>query len=187
MLDFSLLPYAGSVNDSSFTRTRKAVFGESSESADRTLRRGLACIGSRHDEVEIFVFQLGVARDRTVDQRFHLRVHRAEIDGRCQNDYVGCHHIFEYLRHIVLLNTPVRTRAAPASCAVTDGMITEEYLFGIISRFPRTADELIAERVGITALSRACGNDENFFAHAFSLFCSVQSAGMNYPVFSFIQ
>jgi hypothetical protein len=66
-------------------------------------------------------------------------------------------------------------------------MITEEYLFGIISRFPRTADELIAERVGITNLSRACGNDENFFAHAFSLFCSVQSAGMNYPGFSFAQ
>lgn len=153
-LDLARMPYARTIDHTFDCRAVEAV-EEPLESVDRALHNRCVVLGGRGDEVELLVAHLGVTTAAAIDQGFHLRAHRVEVDRRCHNDDVGGHHFVKYGRHIILLRARLVVQAAnAASGAVIDAVVGEEDFFDLVSRFCCAAHKLITQGVRVAATAR---------------------------------
>ncbi|XWX62381.1 hypothetical protein AusDCA_2492 [Desulfitobacterium sp. AusDCA] len=155
--DLAGLPDTGSVKDAFFMRVGQAFGGEPTQTIDCALQVALIRISCGDDEVKVFARNLRVPGDSTVDERFHLGVHRVKVDRRGQNDYIGLDHFIQDFRHVVLLDTLVSAGTGFAAGTVSDLSVAQKYFFRVMTRLARPPQEFPAEGVGIASLSGTGG------------------------------
>ena len=154
-VDFVHLPDAESVDCAPLAGPFEAV-EESAEPLDHALHGPLVLLGGRDDEVELLVAYPQVFRAAAVDQCLHLCAHRVEVDRRGEHDDVGFDHLLDDLPCIVVLRAgSARFGAGAASRTVVDGPVAQKDLFRVVPRLAGSAQELVAQRVGIAVAAGA--------------------------------
>ena len=153
--DFARVPHARAEYGRTEVRLLQAV-EEPLEGVCRAEHLLPLLLGGREQEVKLLAADLRVTCAAAVDQGFHLGRHRVEIDRRGHRDHVGPHHLVDDLRRVVPLRAGFAVAAAcAASRAVADGPVAQENLLRVVARLGGSAQELVAEPVGVAAPARA--------------------------------
>ncbi len=162
--DVAFFPCSGPVDDAPLLRAVQT--GEKApETLDGPLQRPLVAVGGGHDEEKRLVPDFGIAGHRPVDQRLHLGGHRVEIHRRRHDDHVGGDHLVQNVRHVVFPHADAALLTGLAAEAIADRPVPQENLLRPVAGFLRAQQELVAQQIGIAALSWAGGQYQYVFAH----------------------
>ena len=127
---------------------------ESVERLDRSGERVLALVALREEIVILLVGEVGIDRNRAVEENLELPGAGIEISGRSEHNYIRRLHLLEDRRRIVLDDTLVCLLACVATRAVADLLLGDADLRDLVARLLRALRELVAEQIGVAALAR---------------------------------
>ena len=127
---------------------------EAVEGLDRSGEGVLVLVALREKVVILLVGQIGINRNRAVEENLELSRAGIEVRGGSEHNCIRRLHLLEDRRRIVLDDAFVRLLTGIATRAVADLLVSDADLRDLVARLLRALRELVAEQIGVAAPAR---------------------------------
>ena len=122
-----------------------------------------------NQKIERLACQLLIERIGAVNQRFHLRRHGIEVNGRRQHDNVRLQHLCPKLPHVVPLHTGSAVAIAGVAAQAPGELLPrDQHLFHAAPGFLRVTGKFVAQDAGIAMGPGTALQNQDLF-HVFHL------------------